>query len=279
MKKIISILTCLALVFAMIPCATGVAFADDSTTAALTSLAKVAKEASKTLTTDLATVTTDLATVATDIATAATYIATATNPEAAEALKDAITMVGGWAKALDGTVSEEVKAAIKEQTQELLGAEYEPVKIIATQVVAGTNYMVLCKATLVTEETVTKYVYMTLYRDLEDNWSITNIEDILTTSVSLKAKSVIKTISGKKSVKITISEADDQELDFDKYIVYRATSKNGKYTKVGTTTKLSYVDSAVKAGKTYYYKIKGFKDIDGEKIYSKYSTVISKKVK
>ncbi|MDE6025485.1 MAG: hypothetical protein K2G45_08535 [Lachnospiraceae bacterium] len=41
-----------------------------------------------------------------------------------------------------------------------------------------------------------------------------------------------------------------------KYIVYRSTSKNGKYTKVGTTTKTTFTDSKLLKGKTYYYKIK-----------------------
>ncbi len=40
-----------------------------------------------------------------------------------------------------------------------------------------------------------------------------------------------------------------------KYVVYRATSKKGKYTKIGTTKKASYTDKKVKKGKTYYYKI------------------------
>ena len=40
-----------------------------------------------------------------------------------------------------------------------------------------------------------------------------------------------------------------------KYTVYRATSETGKYSKVGTTTKLTYVDSKATAGKTYFYKV------------------------
>lgn len=42
----------------------------------------------------------------------------------------------------------------------------------------------------------------------------------------------------------------------DKYTIYRATSKNGSYKKIGTTSKLYYVDKSVKAGTTYYYKVK-----------------------
>lgn len=45
--------------------------------------------------------------------------------------------------------------------------------------------------------------------------------------------------------------------DAEKYYVYRATSKDGKYTKVKTTvTATSYTDTSAKAGTTYYYKVK-----------------------
>ena len=43
----------------------------------------------------------------------------------------------------------------------------------------------------------------------------------------------------------------------EKYYVYRSTSKDGDYTKVYTAkTARSYTDTNVKAGKTYYYKVK-----------------------
>lgn len=41
-----------------------------------------------------------------------------------------------------------------------------------------------------------------------------------------------------------------------KYEVYRATSKNGTYTKMYTTSSTSYVNSSAVAGKVYYYKVK-----------------------
>ena len=43
-----------------------------------------------------------------------------------------------------------------------------------------------------------------------------------------------------------------------KYLIYRSTSKTGKYTKVGETTSdnLNYNDSSLKTGTTYYYKVK-----------------------
>ena len=59
-----------------------------------------------------------------------------------------------------------------------------------------------------------------------------------------------------------------------KYEVYRATSKNGTYTKMYTTTSISYTNSSAVAGTTYYYKVKA---ICGKSSYgnSAYSVVKS----
>lgn len=40
-----------------------------------------------------------------------------------------------------------------------------------------------------------------------------------------------------------------------KYVIYRATSKNGKYTKLKTVTGTAYRNTTAKKGKTYYYKV------------------------
>ena len=57
------------------------------------------------------------------------------------------------------------------------------------------------------------------------------------------------------------------------YEIYRATSKTGKYTKVGTVIKTSYKNTRLKKGKTYYYKVRVYKVVDGVKIYGSYSSV------
>lgn len=61
----------------------------------------------------------------------------------------------------------------------------------------------------------------------------------------------------------------------DKYEVYRATSKSGKYTKVKTTTLKYYNDTKATAEKTYYYKVKAIKS-GNSAINSAQSKVISK---
>ena len=58
-----------------------------------------------------------------------------------------------------------------------------------------------------------------------------------------------------------------------KYTVYRATSETGKYSKLGTTTKISYTDSKAKAGTTYYYKV--IANASSSKYNSGYSNIVN----
>ena len=49
----------------------------------------------------------------------------------------------------------------------------------------------------------------------------------------------------------------------DKYYVYRATSKNGTYSYLGSTVNTHYTNTSAEAGKTYYYKVKAV-NVDNE---------------
>ena len=65
----------------------------------------------------------------------------------------------------------------------------------------------------------------------------------------------------------------------DGYVVYRANKKNGSFKKVSDVKKTSTLNKDLKVGKTYYYKVRGYKNIDGHKVYTKYSNVVSAKAK
>lgn len=47
-----------------------------------------------------------------------------------------------------------------------------------------------------------------------------------------------------------------------KYEVYRATSKDGTYTRISTTKNTSITNTSTTAGKTYYYKVRAICDVD-----------------
>ena len=62
----------------------------------------------------------------------------------------------------------------------------------------------------------------------------------------------------------------------DGYIVYRGTSKNGKYEKVWTVEdpeKTSYINTNRTTGKTYFYKLRAYAKSDGKTVYTKYSDI------
>ncbi|MBU3111007.1 M4 family metallopeptidase [Clostridium lacusfryxellense] len=61
------------------------------------------------------------------------------------------------------------------------------------------------------------------------------------------------------------------------YQVYRAISSTGIYSLINTTTSLSYTNTGLSTGKTYYYKIMVYRTIGTTKVYSLYSTVVSSK--
>lgn len=59
------------------------------------------------------------------------------------------------------------------------------------------------------------------------------------------------------------------------YRVYRATSKNGKYERLVTTTALSYTDTWLTSGKTYYYKVRAYRWVNGTKVFGPYSDIFT----
>ena len=83
----------------------------------------------------------------------------------------------------------------------------------------------------------------------------------------------------KPTIKVSDSSLTSVKLSWKKvsnangYIVYRASSKNGSYKKVGTVTVASYTDKNVKAGNTYYYKVIAKNSNSGAN--SKYSNIVS----
>lgn len=63
------------------------------------------------------------------------------------------------------------------------------------------------------------------------------------------------------------------------YKVYMSTSKSGTYNSIGTTTNTSFTKGNLTKGKTYYFKVRAYRIVDGQKIYSLYSSVKSIKCK
>ena len=96
-------------------------------------------------------------------------------------------------------------------------------------------------------------------------------------TVKLKTPAVTVT-AGKKQAKLKWKKISNAQG----YVVYRATSKNGKYKAVSTIKKgstVSYTNKKLTSKKTYYYKVRAYRVVNGKKVYSGYSKVKGVKIK
>ena len=84
-------------------------------------------------------------------------------------------IVGGWSSPDSVKLTDEATNALKKATEKLAGGTYEPIALLGTQVVAGTNYRILCTFTPATEGADASYTIVTVYEDLEGNAEITEI--------------------------------------------------------------------------------------------------------
>ena len=83
--------------------------------------------------------------------------------------------LGGW-EVNSGSLSIEsnaaAKAAFEKAVEGMEGYEYEPIALLGTQVVAGTNYSILAKGTAVIPDAVPSFEIITIYEDLDGNAEI-----------------------------------------------------------------------------------------------------------
>lgn len=96
-------------------------------------------------------------------------------------------MVGSW-KILDieaCNLPQQVTTGFAQVTQDLQGATYTPALYCAVQIVSGTNHMIICKQTLITNPIKEAMVKMVLHQSLPTeesligNFTIVSIEEIV----------------------------------------------------------------------------------------------------
>lgn len=110
------------------------------------------------------------------------------------------------------------------------------------------------------------------------NYIIRALNDVTYTNSD---KATIKAIPG-TTTEVTVTEGyNNVTLKWSKvdgatgYYIYRATSENGTYKKVGSTTKTSYTNSSLTTNKTYYYKVAAYKTVSKKAVLGKGSAPIS----
>ena len=114
-------------------------------------------------------------------------------------------------------------------------------------------------------------------------------EAILATLADQKlvARSKVVTMkNGKKAVRITWYNRNGEMMEFDGVEIFRSTKKNSGYGNKPfyaikeSKSKGYYINTKdVKVGTTYYYKLRGYVVIDGQKYYTDYSLKAIRTVK
>lgn len=84
-------------------------------------------------------------------------------------------ITGGWAinNDFDGTDDANAMSAFEKATEDLDGYRYDVAAVLGSQIVAGTNYLYLCRAEIVVPDAKPEYVILKVYEDLEGNAEIT----------------------------------------------------------------------------------------------------------
>lgn len=100
-------------------------------------------------------------------------------------------------------------------------------------------------------------------------------EKLKATTTPLTPNVTVKS-SSKKTARLSWTNCSTRATG---YKVYMATSKNGTYKLVKTTTAKSFTKYYLTSGKTYYFKVRAYRTVDGKNIYGNYSTIKSIRVK
>ena len=103
-----------------------------------------------------------------------------------------------------------------------------------------------------------------------------------TDRVMTNGSNVVEAVATNETPVITITPVAGEQITISwssvagmkGYDVYRATAIDGKYTQLKRTT-LTSITTTIKAGKTYYYKVRGFDIVNDVKVYAAYSETVS----
>ncbi len=90
-------------------------------------------------------------------------------------------IAGGWAINEGDTGMEanpEARAALEKALEGLTGAGYEPLACLGTQVVAGTNYRILCRITPVVPDPASHFGLVYVYQALDGTAKLLDVQDL-----------------------------------------------------------------------------------------------------
>lgn len=108
-------------------------------------------------------------------------------------------IAGGWTvneEIVTPVLTEESQKAFDTAIKTYTGMDLEPAALLATQVVAGTNYLYLCKGKMVVPDAEPVWCLVVVYEDLQGNAEITSVEELDMTALKTTEEAADKDIVG-----------------------------------------------------------------------------------
>lgn len=178
---------------------------------------------------------------------------------------------GGW-QFSDKSVSDvtdEEKAVFDKALEELVGATHVPKSVIATQLVAGTNYAYLCISTPVVPNATSYWSIVTVYKDLGGNVELIGIEEIDGANVKITSGGAGE-MTGAWSVRakdkgISVSDAVDSALENHVGVNIVPVAVLATQVVAGTNYRILACGTVVSAEPvSYLYVIDVYASLDGK---------------
>lgn len=118
------------------------------------------------------------------------------------------------------------------------------------------------------------YFKVRAMKDVDTTRAYGSFSKLKTATKPLAVKN-LKASAAKKSVNLSWTKASP----CSGYAIYISEKETSDYKLLTTTKNANYTVSSLKSGKTYYFKIRAYRLVDGNKIYSSYSSPVKTKVK
>ena len=120
-------------------------------------------------------------------------------------------------------------------------------------------------------------VRVTAYKTVDGKKVSSSVYTQLTTATNPGAPTLKATAGTKKA-----ALSWNKQTGATGYVVYMATSQNGKYSKIATlkgNSSVTYTKTGLTKGRTYYFKVAAYTVANGKTLYSSFSSVKAVKIK
>lgn len=121
-----------------------------------------------------------------------------------------------------------------------------------------------------------KYTFKVLAYDQENGTTIYSPDSKTVSAKPVPAKA--QGVKAKKTSKTSLRIRWKKVQGADGYAILRSAKKNGKYRTVKTIAKagkVTWKNTELKKGKTYYFKVRAYKKVGKKKVYGSFSKVVS----